>query len=53
MCEGLCKGRPKTKKTAEEQEKFQAELNKMLGIKKVDDLINENNLENNFQNYMS
>ena len=50
VCKGLCKGKPE--KTPEEKEKFQEQLNAMLGIKKIDDLIQENNLEKNFLNYM-
>ena len=49
LCENLCKG--KKEKTPEEQEEMNEKLNALLGIKKVDDLIVELNLEKNFLNY--
>ena len=54
MCESLCKSKkaPKTQKSPEELKDFQNKLDQMLGIKKVEDLIQKNGLTKMFDQYV-
>jgi hypothetical protein len=55
FCEGICKsqkGAKKSEMSPEDKEKFQAKLDEMMGIKKVEDLIQKNGLTKMFDSYV-